>query len=249
MAQHTAIQLFNNDEFELSFEHVDDTFRVYGMLVAKGLAYRDASALARTLPGHCKDFVTDQGSAGRGVPTLTGARRDQGVWYLTEEGFYRAIGQRVTSRITDPTARAQVERFQSWVFGEVLPAIRKHGRYEVEEPECYAWDHFAQILYQRYGVSLSVPQVTNALRAAGVIGQKGLPLIKYRDWFWVTENRTVNVVNFAVPRVAAKVTETRMKLLERLQWHQMRLELEGVGSDEPPELPVARLRRPTNRLD
>jgi len=249
MPKHTAVQLFGNDEFELSVEFIGETFRVYGMLAAKALGYRKSSDLARSLPEHCKDF--ERGgrgvSAGRGQGASMRPGAELGVWYLTEEGFYRAIGQRVTSRITDPTVRAQVERFQSWVFGEVLPAIRKHGRYDVEEPESYTWEQFAQILYQRYGASLSVPQITNALRSAGVLGQKGQPLIKYRDWFWFTGS-ALNVINFAVPRVAAKVTETRMKLLERLQWHQMRLELEGVGSDEP-DPAVSRLRRPGNQLD
>jgi len=55
---------------------------------------------------------------------------DQRVWYLTEPGFYRAVGQRQATRIKDPAARERVARFQGWVYGEVLPAIRRTGSYQ-----------------------------------------------------------------------------------------------------------------------
>lgn len=223
MSQHTSVQLFSNNEFELTIEYIIDTFRAYGPHLAAQLAFAGARDLVRTLDDDEKVLVR-QGGASLTMP-------DQEVWWVTEPGFFRAISQRQANRIKDAATREKVRRFQRWVFHEVLPAIRKHGRYDVDEPECYTWDQFAQILYQRYGVSLSVPQVTNALRAAGVLGQKGQPLKKYRDWFWFTGS-AVNVVNFAVPRVAVKVTETRMKLLERLRWHQMQLELGGLVSAE-----------------
>jgi len=54
---------------------------------------------------------------------------EQKSWYLTEAGFYRAIGQRQTGRIDNPDTRAQVERFQAWVYRDVIPSIRRTGSY------------------------------------------------------------------------------------------------------------------------
>jgi prophage antirepressor-like protein len=222
----SAVQLFNNGEFEIAVEFTDDAFRVHGMLVAEALGYRKGADLARTLPEHCK--FKDTVSAGRTVGALT-RPQDLGVWYLTEEGFYRAIGQRVSARIQDAVIRNRVERFQTWVFGEVLPAIRKRGHYSViDDPQSLTWEQLSQLLYQRYGLKLSVTQITGALRAGGVLRQNGNPRSKYQDWFWLTDTGSVNVLDFHVPKIAARITETRGRMLERLQWHQLRLQLDGV---------------------
>lgn len=225
----TDVQLFTNSEFELSIEYRNDAIQVYGPLVADALGFRNAADLARFLPEHCKILVKNSVSAGRGVHALTRARSEQGIWYLTEEGFYRAIGQRITSRIRDEQIRGKVERFQSWVFGEVLPAIRKHGHYSITEPVSLTWEQAAQRLYQQYGLQLTAGQITNALRAAGVLRQNGNPRTKYQDWFWMTSAGTVNVLDFVLPKIAAKITETRSNLLERQQWYQLRLQLDPTG--------------------
>jgi prophage antirepressor-like protein len=218
----SAIQLFNNGEFELSVEYIDDTFRVYGPHLARHLGVGNARDLVRHLEDDEKVQVRQGGSS----PTLP----DQDVWWVTEPGFFRAVSQRQAARIKDEATRDQVRRFQRWVFHDVLPAIRRHGHYEVAEPASFTWKQFSQILYQRYGLKLSVPQITSALRTAGVLCQDGTPRSKYADWFWMTNEGTVNVLSFTIVRVATKITETRMALIERLQWHQMRLELDGVGA-------------------
>jgi prophage antirepressor-like protein len=118
---HVTIQLFNNGEFELSVEYLEDTFRVYGPHLATALAMRDGSALARGLDDDEKVQVTPaHASVGRA---------DQQVWWITEPGFFRAVSQRQAARIKEDGLRERVERFQRWVFHEVLPAIRKHGGY------------------------------------------------------------------------------------------------------------------------
>jgi hypothetical protein len=80
---------------------------------------RDAHRLVETIPDDEKGYT----------PACTPG--DQQVWYVTEAGFYRALGQRQPSRIPDPTVRDQVERFQNWVYHEVLPSIRKTGTYSL----------------------------------------------------------------------------------------------------------------------
>ncbi|MDN5857898.1 MAG: hypothetical protein L0H84_04675, partial [Pseudonocardia sp.] len=111
----TTVELFSNEEFRLEIEpHPADGFHVPAPPVARQLGFREAFDLLRSIPD------TEKGSE---IVRTPGG--DQRVSYLTEAGFYRALGQRQTARITDPDARAFVERFQSWVFGVVLPGLRR----------------------------------------------------------------------------------------------------------------------------
>lgn len=110
---------FANDEFELTIEpHEVDGFHVRAPGLASALGFAAAKDMLRSIPDDEKGWET--------APTLGG---DQRIGYLTEAGFYRALGQRQTARITDPEVRAAVERFQTWVYHDVLPQIRTRGGY------------------------------------------------------------------------------------------------------------------------
>lgn len=104
---------FDNGEFRLDITpHDIDGFRVPAEQVAAALSSRGRN-LIRSIPDAEK---------GRSLVSTPGG--DQESWYLTEAGFYRAIGMRQTGRIEDVAVRDQVERFQAWVYGVVLPGIR-----------------------------------------------------------------------------------------------------------------------------
>lgn len=78
--------------------------------VAASLQYLTAKDMARNL---------DDDEKGRQiVPTLGG---DQELLVINESGLYSAI---LRSR------KPEAKRFKKWVTAEVLPAIRKHGRYD-----------------------------------------------------------------------------------------------------------------------
>lgn len=78
--------------------------------VAKILGYRDAEKMTRRLS------ADDRGTRSVGTP---GGQQDMTV--ITEAGLYLAIfGSQVEG----------AERFKRWVASEVLPAIRRTGRYE-----------------------------------------------------------------------------------------------------------------------
>jgi hypothetical protein len=78
--------------------------------VALALMYSEAKDMTRNL---------DDDEKGRQiVPTLGG---EQEMLVINESGLYSAI---LRSRKTE------AKRFKKWVTAEVLPAIRKHGRYE-----------------------------------------------------------------------------------------------------------------------
>ena len=100
---------FKNKEFG-SVRMVDDNGRLLfcGADVAFALGYKNAS---KALGDHCKGVTKRY--------TLTAGGR-QSLSFIPEGDVYRLI---VHSRL--PGA----ERFEKWVFEEVLPAIRKTGGY------------------------------------------------------------------------------------------------------------------------
>lgn len=114
----TSPVVFSTPDFKLDLlPHAEDGFRVPAEQLAKCLSTRGRD-LVRSIP---------EAEKGRALVRTLGG--EQEVHYLTEAGFYRAIGQRQTGRIEDAEIRARVERFQAWVYGEVLPQIRKTGGY------------------------------------------------------------------------------------------------------------------------
>jgi prophage antirepressor-like protein len=106
---------FDNGEFAIVVtDHSTDGFRVQAPGLARALGFREAFDLLRTIP--------DEEKGSELVRTPGG---DQRIGYVTEAGFYRCMGQRQAARIGDPAMRAQVERFQAWVYREVLPGLRR----------------------------------------------------------------------------------------------------------------------------
>lgn len=104
------MQIFNSAEFGAvrTLETTDGKVLFCGADVAKALGYSNTrDALAR----HCKGVVKHD------TPTTSGI---QEMTFIPEGDLYRLITH---SKL--PNA----ERFESWVFDEVLPTIRKHGGY------------------------------------------------------------------------------------------------------------------------
>lgn len=114
-----SIERFTNSEFNIELVPHGDSFKVVASGVAHALGFHSARDMLRTVPDDEKGWEL--------APTPGG---EQEVHILLEAGFYRVIGQRQAKRISDEEVREQVKRFQSWVYGDVLPSLRKHGRYE-----------------------------------------------------------------------------------------------------------------------
>lgn len=103
------IQLFENDEFgKLEILMIGDKPYFPATECAKVLGYSNANdAIIRHCKGVVKhDLLTNGGTQGKN--------------YIPEGDLYRLI---IRSKL--PTA----ERFECWVFDEVLPTIRNHGAY------------------------------------------------------------------------------------------------------------------------
>ena len=107
------ISTFNNSEFgEIRTIQNDSGILFCGSDVARALGYaRPADAIS----AHCKGVCVLP------TPSAGGA---QNTKFITEGDVYRLIAH---SKL--PGA----ERFERWVFDEVLPSIRKHGAYLTED--------------------------------------------------------------------------------------------------------------------
>ena len=107
------IEIFKNNEFgEIRTMEQDGKLLFCGSDVAKALGYAIPSKAINT---HCK------GVSKMEVPTNGGLQQ---MLFINEGDIYRLI---VNSKL--PSA----EKFERWVFDDVLPAVRKHGLYAKEE--------------------------------------------------------------------------------------------------------------------
>ena len=103
------LQIFNNEEFG-SVRTITKDGKTYfvGNDVAKALGYSETAKAIRT---HCK------GVSEMDIPTNGGV---QTMKMITEGDIYRLV---IKSKLP------QAEKFESWVFDNVLPSIRKNGGY------------------------------------------------------------------------------------------------------------------------
>ncbi|OMI34453.1 BRO-N domain-containing protein [Streptomyces sparsogenes] len=218
------IERFTNAEFDIEVLPRDTSFIVLASGLAKGLGYRDAHRLVESLPPAEKGYTLACTPGG-----------DQRVWHVTEPGFYRVIGQRQTSRIKDGFVRDQVDRFQHWVFHDVLPSLRQHGHYSppvpgnFPEPDVLTWDTAAAHLRQRYGMPIDdAIKLRERLTDAGVLRLTGTPRKEYRDLFWPV-GRRFDIHVHALPILAGRVAQELYRLAEAQSGVQTALELDAVA--------------------
>lgn len=103
------LQIFNNSEFgQIRIITKDEKTYFVGNDVAKALGYVETSKAIRT---HCK------GVSEMDIPTNGGIQK---MKMITEGDIYRLV---IKSQL--PSA----EKFENWIFDNVLPSIRKNGGY------------------------------------------------------------------------------------------------------------------------
>ncbi len=107
------LQIFENSEFgSVRTVEVDGKTYFVANDVARALGYVEAAKAVRT---HCK------GVSEMDIPSNGGIQK---MKIISEGDIYRLV---IKSQL--PTA----EKFEHWVFDEVLPSIRKHGMYAEDE--------------------------------------------------------------------------------------------------------------------
>ena len=110
------MEIFKNPEFGSVRIVVDgEKYFFCGMDVARALGYKDT---VNALKAHCKE----DGVAFYHLTDSLG--REQKAKFISEGNLYRLI---VHSKLSS------AERFERWVFDEVLPTIRQHGAYLTRE--------------------------------------------------------------------------------------------------------------------
>ena len=111
----TTIQIFTSDIFgEIRTCQVNNEIMFVGKDVAQALGYSDSNKAIRI-------HVDDEDKGGAVLSTPGG---NQKVIFINESGLYSLI---LSSKL--PQAKA----FKRWVTSEVLPSIRKTGRYELPQ--------------------------------------------------------------------------------------------------------------------
>lgn len=110
------LQIFTSEQFG-EIRTVEENGKVLFCAadIARALGFTNPQ---KAINDHCKD----DGVTFRSVIDSMG--REQQAKFITEGNVYRLITH---SKL--PSA----EKFESWVFDEVLPSIRKHGMYAVDE--------------------------------------------------------------------------------------------------------------------
>ena len=106
---------FTNSKFG-SIRVIDDNGTIWfcGKDVANGLGYKDP---VNALKQHCRGVAIHH-------PIVDSLGREQQARFITEGDLYRLIA---SSKL--PSA----QEFESWIFDEVLPSIRKHGGYLTDQ--------------------------------------------------------------------------------------------------------------------
>lgn len=113
----TGLQEFTNREFgTVRTIETNGTVLFCGRDVATALGYENPSKAIR-------DHARQDGGPKR-YPIVDALGRTQEAIFITEGDLYRLIA---SSKL--PAAK----KFESWVFDEVLPTIRRHGMYAIDE--------------------------------------------------------------------------------------------------------------------
>lgn len=111
------IQVFNNEQFGALRTYEEDGQVLFcGKDVAKALGYKNPN---KAIGDHCRGIT-------KRYPIQDSLGRTQEAVFITEPDLYRLITH---SKL--PTA----EKFERWVFEEVLPAIRRTGGYMVAKQD------------------------------------------------------------------------------------------------------------------
>lgn len=134
-----GFQPFVFEGIEIKFIPQDNSFSCVLADVCRILGIGNASDVARRIPESEKGVDT--------IDTLGGKQR---VVTISEPGLYRVIFE---------SRKPEAERMKSWVFSEVLPAIRKTGTYSAPKSDT----HLMKVANQFEG----------AIKIANLLGFKG----------------------------------------------------------------------------
>ena len=108
----SSLRVFNSEDFgEIRASITEDGNPIFcARDVATALGYKDPT---NAIKQHCRGVAIHH-------PIVDSLGRDQLARFITEGDMYRLIA---SSKLES------AQRFETWVFDDVLPSIRKHGMY------------------------------------------------------------------------------------------------------------------------
>lgn len=117
------LKIFNNKEFgEIRTVEVNGKFYAVGVDVARALDYANPS---KAVTDHCKgDFLSWEVSDSTGKMQKT---------RLIPEGDIYRLTIKASEQSQNKGIKEKASKFEKWIFDEVLPSIRKTGKYEMED--------------------------------------------------------------------------------------------------------------------
>ena len=114
-----GLKIFENTEFgQVRMIEVEGKPYAVGVDVAKALEYAKPS---QAVIDHCK------GIRKLGIPSAGGVQETN---VIPEGDIYRLI-VKAADQSKNPVIKEKAERFESWLFDEVLPSIRANGSYSL----------------------------------------------------------------------------------------------------------------------
>lgn len=117
------IQVFESSEFgSLPVSEIEGRVYFRANNVAEQLGYANP---AKAIIDHCKG-VTKLGAPSNGGTQMTK--------FIPEGDVYRLI-VKAADQSKNETIKAKAERYEHWVFDEVLPSVHNHGGYMAVKPE------------------------------------------------------------------------------------------------------------------
>jgi prophage antirepressor-like protein len=116
------LQIFNNPEFgQVRMVEIDEKPYAVGVDVARVLEYANPN---KAILDHCKgDFLTWK--------VIDSLGREQETRIILEGDIYRLI-VKAADQSRNPEIKTKAEKFERWIFDEVLPQIRKTGSYSAK---------------------------------------------------------------------------------------------------------------------
>jgi len=116
------VRVFESQEFgQVRTAMIEDKPYAVGVDVARALGYVNPS---KAVMDHCKgDFLTQK--------VIDGLGREQETRMIPEGDIYRLI-VKAADQSANPEIKARAERFERWIFDEVLPQIRRTGSYSLD---------------------------------------------------------------------------------------------------------------------
>lgn len=117
-----ALMMFENHEVEVFALNDKVLFNPHHVAVCLDIEFKTAQNHISKMSNKQALRVTN-----KEVSCLTGFRllSNNGETFLTESGVYKLIFK---------SRKPKAEKFQDWVFDEVLPSIRKTGSYSIQQP-------------------------------------------------------------------------------------------------------------------